>query len=374
VLRLGEQFGLVLNVQNEPRLRREGGLVAIEVPVQLQHRFMVRAEKLPSSSRLRVPVGVSTANLPVFVNFNSPNYAHALVAGMTGSGKTELLRSMIYALARQNVDQQLALIVIDGKNGFRYLALDRLAHLLNPVIVSTHEAIRACLWVVREIEQRKHMDPVDVRQSPRIVVFIDEVRHVLVQGGDEVVKAITAITELGREFGVHVILSTHRPNKTALGSVLTKANLGARLVFRVGSAEESAVATGRPAAGAEKLIGSGDCLVGPQLLRVQAPIVDDEFLAALPRNGNRTLGLDDFDCGGTVTVRQVGAAKKSFTGQELASIMLHPDWGIRRIQTELSMGSDRATRLRDLARTTLDVLAGQGYELHSVMQGTPAEL
>lgn len=364
VVRLGAQFGMMLNVSGEPRLRREGGLVAVEVPLPREHRYLVRAEKLPKASRLRVPIGVSTANVPVYVNFDSPNYAHGLVAGMTGSGKTELLRSMIFSLAQQNHQAKLALIVVDGKNGYRYAALDRMAHLLNPVIVTTNDAIRAFLWVLNEIERRKTMKPRDVRNEARIVMVVDEVRHVLDQGGQAVTDAITSITELGREFGVHAILATHRPNRQTLGSVVTKANLGARFAFRVGTAEESAMVCGQKAAGAEKLVGSGDCLVGPHLVRVQAPLVADDFLAGLPKNGNRSLDLETFDCGGSVLLSaSPGAPRKPFTPGEIAQAMIEPDWGIRRIQTELSMGSERATRLRQLARGTLAALAEQGYKV-----------
>lgn len=366
--RMASQLGLVLGTDQDPNVQRTGNVVTVEVQLPDAFRYTVKASGLPMRTGLRVPVGVTTLGRPHFVNFQSANYAHALIAGITGSGKTELLRSIIYALARQNDHSKLGFIIVDGKMGLGYFALSESAHLMEPIIVDPVRAVKATLWLRGEIEHRKRMEPGEIARQKRIFLVIDELKNVITMGGDRFVDALSGVAEMGRAFGVHALVTSQRPTKGTLGSMLTKVNLGLRIVGRVGTAEESSVATGQRQAGAERLAGCGDMLVGPALTRVQAAMVSDEDLRSLPSSLCPGLGLDnrddlrfDPDDGGNGSGRP-GPTRKPFTAEELAFALVNHGMGIRAMQTKLGMGSERVSRLRDeMAQPVVQELAGMGY-------------
>ena len=370
--RMAAQIGLVLGTNQDPDVRRTGSVVTVEVQLPDAFRYTVRASGLPMRTGLRVSVGVTTLGKPHYVNFDSASYAHALIAGITGSGKTELLRSIIYALARQNSPSELGFIIVDGKMGLRYRSLSHLAHLLEPIIVDPALAVKASLWLSEEIERRKRLEPNEIAQQRRIVLVIDELRHIVATGGARFVDALSNVAEMGRAFGVHAIVTSQRPTKGTLGSMLTKVNLGLRIVGRVGTPEESSVATGQRQAGAERLAGRGDMLVGPALTRVQAAMVSDEDLRSLPSSPCHGLDLDNRDDlrfdpdGGSNGSGRPGPKIKPFTSEELAYALANPGVGIRAMQTNLGMGSERAARLRnEMARPVVQELAGMGYTVVS---------
>jgi DNA segregation ATPase FtsK/SpoIIIE-like protein len=350
-LKLGEQVGLVLGTRRTPRITREGAFLSIEVPLLPSQRRWVEVNSLGLLGGLKVPVGYSTLNRRVVVDFASPVYPHGIVSGMTGSGKTVLLLSMIYVLASQNRAEKLNVLVIDGKRGNKFQMLHREAHLANPVIVDENEACRALQFVCSEIENRKGLAATDVAELPRWVVFVDEAHHILDVGGKETAAALERGLELGREFGVHYILATHRPTAKSLGGVISKANLGARFTGLVASPDDSAVATAQAGAGAHQLLGRGDFLVGRDLVRVQAPFVRNRDLAGLPRDGNRMLDLSGFE-GQSVDLSQPGRKKEPFTPQEIARALValvdpKTNSGMASLGKALGMGTHRAGRLRD---------------------------
>jgi S-DNA-T family DNA segregation ATPase FtsK/SpoIIIE len=92
-------------------------------------------------------------------------------------------------------------------------------------------------------------------------------------GGARVVELLTRIAQRGREAGIHLIGCTQKPSSKAIGSLL-KANLPLRLVGRVLSAEDARMASGMPATGAEKLLGSGDFIAVAmgKVIRFQAAL------------------------------------------------------------------------------------------------------
>jgi DNA segregation ATPase FtsK/SpoIIIE-like protein len=350
-LGLGEQMGLVLGTRQTPRIAREGSFLAIEVPLPPGQRRWVEVGSLGLPGGLKVPVGRSPLNRRVVVDFASPVYPHGIVSGMTGSGKTVLLLSMIYVLASQNRPESLNVLVIDGKRGNKFQVLQREAHLANPVIVDENEACRVLQFVCSEIEKRKGLGVSAIANLPRWVVFVDEAHHILDVGGKETASALERGLELGREFGVHFILATHRPTAKSLGGVVSKANLGARFTGLVATPDDSAVATARAEACAHQLLGRGDFLVGRDLVRVQAPFVRGDDLASLPRDGDRALDLSGFT-GQSVDLSLPGRKEKPFTPAEIAGALValadpKVNTGMASLGKRLGMGTHRAGRLRD---------------------------
>lgn len=273
VLALRDELALSLGVA-DIRLYREEGAIRLEVPRPgpAVVRLLPLCRSLPKVPPLTAVLGLDADGVPLLLRLPSPDVAHVLVAGTTGSGKTALLRGLVLSLALHNPQRTLQLALIDPKGrGFGPLA--GLPHLVRPVVTDPEVAVRLLEGLVTEMERRDR----EKRSSPALVVVIDELADLRMSGGKAVEEALTRLTQRGREAGVHVIVATQRPAATVVGS-LVKANLPVRLVGAVGSPEDAKVATGVAGSGAERLRGRGDFLLVAQgqTLRLQAAFISEQ--------------------------------------------------------------------------------------------------
>jgi S-DNA-T family DNA segregation ATPase FtsK/SpoIIIE len=234
-------------------------------------------------------LGLDEEGAPLLISLPSPEVSHILVAGTTGSGKTELLRTMVTSLAIYNRPKDLLLGLVDLKGrGFRDFA--GLPHLVRPPATSIEEAISLLSWAVEEMERRDKLSlrPVggkligDGFFVPRVVIFIDELAELAILGGKEVEVLVTRLAQRGREAGIHLVVATQKPALEVIGS-LARANFPVRIVGKVTTPEEAKVASGIARSGAERLLGRGDFLVvfSGQAIRFQAAYVRPEEIAAL---------------------------------------------------------------------------------------------
>jgi S-DNA-T family DNA segregation ATPase FtsK/SpoIIIE len=200
-------------------------------------------------------LGVDEDAVPVLLRFPSPDVAHVLVAGNTGSGKTALARTMALSLAVFNPPRSLQMVLIDPKRrGFAPLA--QLPHLLTPLIDT---AGRAGVTLGRLVEEMERRD-LEACSTPHVVVFIDELSDLIMTGGRSVEAPLTRLAQRGREAGIHLVACTQRPAAAVIGG-LVKSNFPVRVVGSVASAEDAKVAAGLPRTGAERLLGKGDFIV-----------------------------------------------------------------------------------------------------------------
>jgi S-DNA-T family DNA segregation ATPase FtsK/SpoIIIE len=228
--------------------------------------------------------------VPLLLRLPSPNVAHVLVAGTTGSGKTALARSIVSSLAVNNGQRSLQLVLIDPK-GRGFLPFEGLPHLLEPVVTRVDEALPLLQRLVAEMERRD----AEGRSEPRLVVALDELADLVQVGGREVEGALTRLTQRGREAGIHLVACTQKPTAAVIGG-LVKSNFPVRIVGSVSSPEDAKVATGIGGTGAERLLGQGDFLVVAQgqVTRMQAAYVSVQQVRELVRSlgaGARPLRL-----------------------------------------------------------------------------------
>ncbi len=273
------------------RVYREGGVLHVEVP-----RETPRAVVLLSMCRelQAVPphcaiLGVEESGAPLLLKIDSPDVAHVLMSGTTGSGKTAALRTLLLSLAMYNHPGQMQLVLIDPK-GRGLAPLAGLPHVwqgrgVAQDITMAAETLRA---LIEEMVQRD----VARRNRPHIVVGIDELADLLTVGGKAVAEALTRLTQRGREAGIHVVAATQKPAATLIGG-LVKANFPVRVVGSVVSPEDAKVAAGIAGTGAEHLLGRGDFLLinKGQTIRFQAAYAASpemaEIVAEIRAGGRR---------------------------------------------------------------------------------------
>jgi DNA segregation ATPase FtsK/SpoIIIE, S-DNA-T family len=224
-------------------------------------------------------LGLDQDGAPLLLRLPSPNVAHVLIAGTTGSGKTALACTVVASLAMHNHQRALQMVLIDPK-GRGLGPFTGLPHLIGEgqVISDVAEAAEKLGWLVAEMEQRD----VEQRAEPRIVVVIDELADLLQVGGRMVEQHLTRLTQRGREAGLHLVGCTQKPAAVVIGSLI-KSNFPVRLVGAVTSPEDAKVATGLAGSGAERLLGQGDFLViaKGQVTRMQAAYIAKDEIGTL---------------------------------------------------------------------------------------------
>jgi S-DNA-T family DNA segregation ATPase FtsK/SpoIIIE len=271
IVALREELAAALDVPN-CRVSRRGAAVSIEVPradphpVRLLPLYRQLRDKDGASPPMTAVLGLAEDGAPLLIRLPSPDVAHILVAGSTGSGKTALLQTVALSLAMANPAAfpsqhearpgSLALMMID-LSGTAFESFAGLPHLTRPLIRDAREATEALGSLVHLMEKRGSVGGPGIGGRPPVVVVIDELANLLVVGGEATQQALTRLTQRGREAGIHIIAATPQPSTAVLNSSATP-HFPVRLVGRVESVEDARVATGCSGTGAERLTGRGD--------------------------------------------------------------------------------------------------------------------
>ena len=303
---VGLQNDLALSLAAHP-IRIEApipgkSLVGIEIPNKSKSivglATLLSDEKFKNSSKpLTIALGRNISGKAVFGNL--AKMPHCLVAGTTGSGKSVAIHAMITSLLYRNGPDDLKLILIDPKR-VELTLYNNIPHLLTPVITEAKKTILALKWAAKEMDRRYDIlesesvrdiesyhnnvfskkkkttpsnsplsggeetgtSPDKGRQEgldrlPYIVIIIDELADIMSLYPRELESAIVRLAQMSRAVGIHLILSTQRPEVNIITGLI-KANIPARIALKVSSQVDSR--TILDAGGAEKLLGAGDML------------------------------------------------------------------------------------------------------------------
>ena len=238
-----------------------------------------------SASPLTVALGKDIVGKPFITDIKK--LPHLLIAGTTGSGKSVGINAMILSLLYRNDPEHLKLMLIDPKM-LEFAAYEDIPHLITPVITEPAKAIAALANMVGEMERRyklmaeartKNIENYNEKVKktgdeafPYIVVIIDELADLMMNGGKDVELSIARLAQKSRACGIHLVVATQRPSVDVVTGMI-KANLPSRLSYRVGSRIDSKVIL--DAMGADSLLGRGDGLFTPPgstgLVRIHAP-------------------------------------------------------------------------------------------------------
>ena len=224
----------------------------------------------PRSPRdfLRVPIGLDDFGAPVLVDLKESAQLgmgpHGICIGATGSGKSEMLRTLITALALSHPPEDLSMVLVDYKGGAAFAPFAGLPHVagiidnladdpqlterarasINGEVVRRQELLRDAgsspsISHYRELRAGRP----DLPPLPHLFIVIDEFGELLTAEPDFIDLLIT-IGRIGRSIGVHLLLSSQRIEAGKLRGLDTY--LSYRIGLRTFSESESSVVLDSP--------------------------------------------------------------------------------------------------------------------------------
>jgi S-DNA-T family DNA segregation ATPase FtsK/SpoIIIE len=216
------------------------------------------------SGNLQIPIGQRRGGQPMMLDLNPTGHGpHGLVAGTTGSGKSELLQTMVIALALTHHPYDVGFVLVDFKGGGAFSDLIDLPHTQGLVTdLSGRLAERALVALRAEVDRRKRLfkaagvNEIERYQRrywrgetseplPRLMVIVDEFAE-LVSDYPDFIDGLIGIARVGRSLGIHLILATQSPAGVVKQQIWANARF--RICLRVESRQESLEMLHRPEA------------------------------------------------------------------------------------------------------------------------------
>jgi S-DNA-T family DNA segregation ATPase FtsK/SpoIIIE len=265
----------------------------------------------PNRDKLRVPIGVGVDGGQIELDLKESAQdgmgPHGLLIGATGSGKSELLRTLVLALAATHSSETLNFVLIDFKGGATFSSLDRLPHTaavitnladelplvdrmvdaIDGELVRRQELLRKAgnYASLRDYEKAR-LGGVALPPLPSLLVVCDEFSELL-SAKPDFIDLFVQIGRLGRSLGVHLLLASQRLEEGRLRGLDT--HLSYRVGLRTFSALESRAVLGVPDAyELPRSPGHGYLKFGTEpLIRFKAAYVSGVFRKA----GSRGAGV-----------------------------------------------------------------------------------
>jgi len=222
----------------------------------------------PLREFLRVPVGLGGTGNAVMLDLKESAHGgmgpHGLIVGATGSGKSEMLRTLVSSLVAGHPPDRLALMLVDFKGGATFAPMKGLPHIAGMVtnieddltlVDRMHQALHGEMRRRQEIlkdagnlpnvtayqalrDDGRALDPL-----PHLLVIIDEFSELLAAKPD-FAELFVAIGRIGRSIGVHLLLATQRLEMGRIRGL--ESHLSYRISLRTFSEAESREAIGVP--------------------------------------------------------------------------------------------------------------------------------
>ena len=221
---------------------------------------------------------------------------HGLIAGTTGSGKSELIMTYILALAVNFSPNEVAFALIDYKGGGMANAFAGLPHLAGTVSNLDGSTITRCMMSIRSELNRRQMLFTKAKVNeisryqryfaegrlkeplPHLLIIVDEFAQ-LKANEPEFLRELINVAQIGRSLGVHLILSTQKPTGVVDDQIWGNTNF--RICLRVQNAQDSQEMLHKPDAAALKGVGRfliqyEDVLIRAQSAWTGAPLKWDD--------------------------------------------------------------------------------------------------
>lgn len=209
---------------------------------------------------LSVPIGMVSGNRVRTISFNAQaDGVHGLIAGGTGSGKSELLMTLIVGLALKYPPEILNFVLVDYKGGGAFKPFEDLPHCVDVVTNLNESAVdRMFTAISAELERRQFLNEetdtksiVDYQRRglhinhepyPHLFVIIDEYAEMIDKNPDYR-SELERVTRLGRALGVYLLLASQKPKGV---TDQMRANIRLRICLRVEEQDTSREMLRRP--------------------------------------------------------------------------------------------------------------------------------
>ncbi|MER6536468.1 type VII secretion protein EccCa [Streptomyces sp900105755] len=216
--------------------------------------------RLAQHARLKVPIGVTGDGEIVELDLKESAQGgmgpHGLLIGATGSGKSELLRTLVLGLAATHSSEILNLVLVDFKGGATFLNMDRLPHTsavitnladelhlvdrmrdsINGEMIRRQELLREAGHASQYEYEKARGQGATLAPLPSLLIIVDEFSELLANK-PEFVELFVSIGRLGRSLGVHLLLASQRLDESRIHRV--EGHLSYRIALRTFSSMES---------------------------------------------------------------------------------------------------------------------------------------
>lgn len=213
-----------------------------------------RWEKSQVFKSMAAPIGVSKTGVVSLDLHDKAHGPHGLVAGTTGSGKSEILQTYILAMTTLYHPYEVAFVIIDFKGGGMVNQFKELPHLLGAITnIDGKEINRSLKSIKAELQKRQrlfaeadvnHIDKYIKKYKagettiplPHLIIIVDEFAELKAEQPDFMKELISA-ARIGRSLGVHLILATQKPSGQVNEQIWSNSRF--KLCLKVQSQEDS---------------------------------------------------------------------------------------------------------------------------------------
>lgn len=244
-----------------------------------------------AAATLATPLGVDEdGQLCVLDIHEKAQGPHGLIAGTTGSGKSELIMTYILGLAVNFSPNEVNFALIDYKGGGTANVFEGLPHLAGTISNLDGSTVKRCMVSIKS-ELKRRQDIVNKARTalhitesldhkeyqryfaqgrlkepmPHLLIIVDEFAQ-LKSNEPEFMKELISVAQVGRSLGVHMILSTQKPTGVVDDQITSNTNF--RICLRVQTPQDSQEMLGGP--DAASLRGVGRFLIKSQDIMIRA--------------------------------------------------------------------------------------------------------
>ena len=292
-----EDLKLQLELSEDIILTNTSGYLCFDLPRKKREILYLKdiINSVNYKSNVEFPIGNTIEGEVLSIDLSNSNTPHLLIAGATGQGKSECLKAIVSTLIQRNTPNEMKLLLIDPKMG-EFIKFKNSPFLLHDVISDIENTVKQLEELCSEMDERykiiaesgfnnidKYNKTIETK-LPRIVVFFDEFADFMVSAEKPVKKRLEdcmkRLTAKARAAGIHLILSTQRPDRNVMEGVI-KSNIPARISLKTSSIQDSQIIIGNP--DAYKLYGRGDMIISREgkFDRVQGAFISDQEMDQL---------------------------------------------------------------------------------------------
>ncbi len=343
------------------------------LPKMVLWRDVMRYYPDERRAKIPYPVGVNDSRNAVWWDFASSH--HILVAGKSGSGKSNLVNAIVATLASVYSPQELRIVMIDMKGGVEFGHWHELPHVLGDVVkvidgvkpllqrlVNIMDRRYALMEQVKAKDITKYNSRVDAgSQFARVLIMIDEMNtFVGLRETTEIHNLITLLASKGRAIGFNIITATQHPDRDVIPGRI-KTNMDVRLCGAMPSITASQmVLDGPEAANIPHLPGRFVAQRGLDTLILQVPFVSDDDIAGVVSSCQRAYPEVSEE------LAEIGSAPKIVVWDEqrlldLALELLDGSVSGEKAHKLLGDESPGERELRRIAQRIGDYVAANGY-------------